>query len=289
MRGGIASSDNRRLPRCAPRLAALWGLLGSTISLCLSPLGCSTFSPGHDVLHVAGDGVLGDSSHLISQALHQYHKGHLEQAASKFEQALAIEPNHGVAHNNLGLIYYQQRQLVAAANHFDAASALLPDDPRPVNNLGMTLEAGGRVMEAIELYDEANYLAPDNPLYLGNWLRARVRMGEQSDGLIEQLEHLAFIETRADWVSWTDEQLALVRNPALDRGPAGNTNGKSGNLGNRSNAINGNSRQNSVGGNRLPIGEPNSNSGPGEMKLAPSQLWDDSAENLPVPAPAPPE
>jgi hypothetical protein len=75
-------------------------------------------------------------------------------------------------------------------------------------------------MEAIDLYAQASDLEPDNPLYLGNWLRARVRMGEFSEELIDLLEQLAFIETRADWLTWTDEQLAIYRNPVLDRGPA---------------------------------------------------------------------
>ncbi len=242
-------------------------------------------SPSHDVLVVDGQGHLGASSHLVSQALHQYHKGHLDQAASKFEQALAIDPSHGVAHNNLGLIYYEQRQLVSAANHFDAAMGLLSDDPRPINNLGLTLEAGGRVMEAIELYAEASSLDPDNPLYLGNWLRARARMGERSDELIEQLQHLAFVETRPDWLSWADEQLAVHRNPVLDRGPASPTGANKGTLGNRLQGSKGDLPRNPIR-ESLPL-EPQSRQSP-TMELSPSDRWDIEPESLPVPAPAPP-
>ena len=38
--------------------------------------------------------------------------------------------------------------------------------------------------------------------------------------MIDRLRYLAFIETRPDWVSWIDEQLAIHLNPTLDRGPA---------------------------------------------------------------------
>ncbi len=182
--------------------------------------GCSTMTPSHEVLRVEGASFFGDTSKAAKHAVHLYREGQIERAADKFEQALQLQPNNGSVHNNLGLIRYEQRQLVAAADHFDAAINLLPDDPRPINGLGMTLEAGGQVMEAIELYLQASELARDNPLYLGNALRARSRMGESSDELVEQLRYLAFIETRPDWLAWTDEQLAIKHNPALDRGPA---------------------------------------------------------------------
>jgi hypothetical protein len=186
----------------------------------ISLIGCRPFTPRHEVLQVASQGGTAESSPLLNQALRQYQSGHLELAASKYEQALAVDPGLGTAHNNLGLVRYYQRRLVPAAEHFDRAIQLLPGDPRPINNLGLTLEAGGRVMEAVDLYAEASELEPDNPLYLGNWLRARVRLGEHSEELIAQLEQLAFTETRPDWLSWTDEQLAVHRNPMLDRGPA---------------------------------------------------------------------
>jgi tetratricopeptide (TPR) repeat protein len=220
MLGGDPSFINRRMPEDSPPAPWRWGIALIFGAGFVLSIGCSTFAPKHEVLHAAGRDIAEQSSPLLSQALRHYQSGHIDVAAQKYEQALAIDPRLGTAHNNLGLIRYHQRQLVPAAEHFDRAIQLLPGDPRPLNNLGQTLEAGGRVMEAIELYAEASDLEPDNPLYLGNWLRARIRMGEFSEELIALLEQLAFIETRDDWLSWTDEQLAIFRNPVLDRGPA---------------------------------------------------------------------
>ncbi len=233
-----------------------------------------------EVLQIDGPAYFGNSSHLASVALHHYRKGQVDQATSKFEQAVALEPNNGSLHNNLGLMYFEQRQLVAAANHFDEAIQLMPGDARPINGLAMTLEAGGRVMEAIELYNEASELAPDNPLYLGNSLRARTRMGERSDAMVEQLQHLAFIETRADWLAWTDEQLALYHNPTLDRGPA------------KTQFDSSKAKRNSQSASP-PIVKPAElfeEVSPPELlspELSPSEGYWGQGEHLPVPEPAP--
>lgn len=281
MSSGVSTPDIRLAACHVCELARL------AIALALmSTIGCSSLNSRYEVLQVDGEGHLGDSSFLVGQALHQYRKGHIDQAVSKFEQALAIDPEHGVAHNNLGLIYYERRQLVLAADHFDAAMELLPDDPRPINNLAMTLEAGGRVMEAIELYAEASGLDPDNPLYLGNWLRARARMGERSEELIELLEHLAFVETRPDWLSWADEQLALIRNPALDRGPAKPTSPNKGLLGGANKKSTEPLRQNPIR-ETLPL-EPSTHEDSSSLRFSPAEVLDLEAEALPVPAPAPP-
>jgi len=228
-------------------------------------------APTNEVLHVDGQSFFGNGTTAYQQGLNAYRKGNFARAAERFEQVIRLNPSDGAAHNNLGLIFYDERKLVLAAEHFDAAINLLPDDATPLNNLGMTLESGGRVIEALELYDQASFLEPDNPLYLGNALRARIRMGERSELLSEQLEDLAFIETRPEWTSWVDEQLALHRNPSLDRGPAVQER-----LGSR------NKRSTSERPSGLIESEP--------IELSPSiQLHDGQeqfdSERLPVPAP----
>ena len=179
-----------------------------------------------EIVHIERAGI-GDGDIAHSEAMHAYKKGHVDKAIAKFEKAIQANPDHGAAHNNLGLILYEQRKLAQSADHFDLASQLLPGDPTPLNNLGMTLEAGGRIYEAIPFYEQAHVLAPNHPLYLGNLVRAQIRLGEQDEILLEQLRHLAFIEDRPEWLKWVDEQLAIHLNPLLDRGPEGNNRHKS--------------------------------------------------------------
>ena len=37
-----------------------------------------------------------------------YKQGNLDQAIAKYQKALQIDPNFAQAHNNLGLVYYNQ-------------------------------------------------------------------------------------------------------------------------------------------------------------------------------------
>ena len=196
-------------------------------------------------------------------------KGKSDRALELFERVLNDNPRHGRAYNNAGLIYFEKRKLQLAAAHFSRASELLPNNPTPVNNLGMTLEAGGKVDEALAYYEDAHFLAPKVPLYLGNLLRLRTKLGMIDDLTIQQLQELAFIEDRPDWILWVDRQLALHNNPALDRGPSPtefNTNRKSA------------SETREFGADSpAPILELNGAGG----------ISNDALETLPVPAPMP--
>jgi hypothetical protein len=173
----------------------------------------------HDTVSINLSAGWKKADELNQQGIGHFHAGKCDLAESEFRQAIRANEGHGGAHNNLGLIYYNRRNLVKAAHHFGKAVEYTPDNPSPVNNLGMALEAGGRVSEAIELYRQAHQMAPANPLFLGNLVRAKVRMGDRDELVIQQLRDLAFCETRPEWIDWADEQLAIHLNPSLDRGP----------------------------------------------------------------------
>ncbi len=146
--------------------------------------------------------------------------GHLDYAFDRFMEAVAVDETYGPAHNNLGLLHYDQGELYDAVLSFERASELMPTDPIVFYNLGLALEAAGRVHEAMDLYWQAVEMDPTNPNFLGNLVRLRVRLGENSPEVIAQLQDLVLIETRPEWRRWADRQLALNMNPMLDRGPA---------------------------------------------------------------------
>jgi tetratricopeptide (TPR) repeat protein len=191
----------------------------SALTLCVAGCAAIRDSGCDEILSASGDSNL-QSRIQHSKGVHLVEKGKIAHAASAFERAIALDQTNGSAHNNLGLVHYQQRQLSKAAAEFDVAIQLMPDNPTPLNNLGMTLEAAGRGFEAVDYYHQAHELDPENPLYLGNFVRTRIRLGDNDESLIAQLRELRFIETRPDWVVWIDDQLAIDLNPYLDRGPA---------------------------------------------------------------------
>ncbi len=143
-----------------------------------------------------------------------------EAAAPLLQRALQADRTYPGAHNNLGLLHMADRDLFRAALEFQEAMKFAPEDPTPQNNLGLAFETAGRMHSAIDHYQAAHDLAPTNPQFLGNLIRARLRAGEPVQALRPELQQLRFIETRPGWIRWIEEQLELVTNPNLDRGPA---------------------------------------------------------------------
>lgn len=128
-------------------------------------------------------------------------------AEAAFRAALEADAFSGVAHNNLGKVYYHQHRLYHAAQEFQYAARLLPHHPEPRNNLGLVLEAAGQLDEAVEEYNRALAAQPDNPQLLGNLIRARVRRGDKGKEMKELLTSLVMKEDRPTWLRWAQAQL----------------------------------------------------------------------------------
>lgn len=145
--------------------------------------------------------------------------GDYEQAQKHLEASLKADAFSGLAHNNLGMVYYQQARYYDAAWQFQYASKVLPSRPEPHNNLGLVLEATGKTDEAIIQYQQAMALAPTGPQYLGNLVRAHVRRGDRDEKTRQLLQELLVIETRPDWRQWVQRELAtryLVTQPTIE-------------------------------------------------------------------------
>ena len=183
--------------------------------------GCSSLqSKNESIVRVESKRNTARAIRLTHAGIHSLHKQHIDLAAKHFREAVLADPAYGPAHNNLGLMHYEQGNLYQAVMAFEQAREFLPDDPAVVYNLGLALESAGRSDEALDLYYTANAMDVANPNYLGNLVRLRVRLGEHDELLQQQLRDLVLIETRPEWRRWADTQLALTVNDALDRGPA---------------------------------------------------------------------
>jgi Flp pilus assembly protein TadD len=186
-------------------------LSGRVVLLLLAfAMGCAHSSRNKDPAAISRQvtAELIEGTRLLNEKLYP-------DAETHFRRALQLDPRSGLAHNNLGTIYYEQGNLYDAANEFQSAANLLPSSPEPRNNLGLTLEAGDKVNEAIVEYQKAVDLDPDNPQLLGNLARAHVRRGDQDDQTKQLLRRLLEIETRPDWRLWAQRELTttLPRTP----------------------------------------------------------------------------
>jgi superkiller protein 3 len=61
--------------------------------------------------------------------------GRLDEAAAEYRQAIAVKPENGQAHNNLGRLLTARGQLADAVAEFEQASRLDPDAIAPLSGL----------------------------------------------------------------------------------------------------------------------------------------------------------
>ncbi len=149
-----------------------------------------------------------------TQAVGLIKDGHYERAEELLDEAVEADPFAGIAHNNLGLVYYHQGRLYEAARAFQHAAKLLPYHPEPANNLGMVYESAGKLDDAVDQYETAYELQADNPALLGNLVRARLRRGDDRSNMRDQLTELVMKETRPEWLEWAKRQLGLAAETA---------------------------------------------------------------------------
>jgi len=192
-----------------PRISVLITLLlASTVMVGLT--GCQTQRPGSDDYRTVDDAPRRDTDkarRLNDQALRAIEKGRYNSARKKLERALESDVTFGPAHNNLGLVHFQNKRLYRAAWEFQYAIKLMPDKARPKNNLGLVYETVGKMDKAVDQYKQAKKIAPDNPQIIGNLARARIRRGETDKSLKKLLESLVMKDNRKRWVRWARKQL----------------------------------------------------------------------------------
>ena len=92
-----------------------------------------------------------------------FRTGDLARAASAYEQALALRPDHADAWLNLGAAYRRLDRIEDAAACARRVLDLRPDDPRALNNLANALGVHGRLEEAARCYRRSLEIRPDDP------------------------------------------------------------------------------------------------------------------------------
>lgn len=131
------------------------------------------------------------------------------KAEQCLQDALIFDSTYGPAHNTLGKVYYDQEKYYLAAWEFEHAIKSMPQRAEPINNLGLVYEAVDQFESAIAQYQIAHEIAPEDPRYLGNLLRARIRLGEDPIAMRTQLERLILLDDRRSWVDWAKRKIAL--------------------------------------------------------------------------------
>ena len=101
-------------------------------------------------------------SHVIQRAFRLQQLGKLDLAAEAFGSVIAAEPDNFDAHQQLGIVRFQQGRYAEALSHLDAAAKLKPDDVAAQSNHGLALATLGRTKEALAAYERALAAQPEN-------------------------------------------------------------------------------------------------------------------------------
>ncbi len=119
-----------------------------------------------------------DTSKLLELA-HLYQDAHqLAEAATVYEQILAVAPEHRQAHLDLALCYSQLGQWESAQGAMERLLARYPDDPSALYNLGAIQANDGNYDEAERIWKRVQAQTAD------------IHLASQASASLEQLEAL---------------------------------------------------------------------------------------------------
>lgn len=106
-----------------------------------------------------------------------FQQGESAQAVAILEKAVALDPAHWKAHNNLALASVDLGELELAEAHFRESLAIEPQ-AAIYNDLGFVLERQGLEFEAVEMYQKSLELAPTSSIAHFNLASVLARSGE---------------------------------------------------------------------------------------------------------------
>jgi hypothetical protein len=80
-------------------------------------------------------------------------QGKLDEAVEAYDKAISLNPNHALAHNNIGNALKDQGKIEASIEAYNKSISLNPDYPETHKNLGLALLQTDRIKEGLEEYE----------------------------------------------------------------------------------------------------------------------------------------
>jgi tetratricopeptide (TPR) repeat protein len=130
--------------------------------------------------------------------LSYYDRGQLDLATQQFQMALAIDPSLAEPHNNLGNILNRQHALAPSIHEYQAALAIDPYYSRAHNNLGNALMQTGHVDDAITHYQRAAEIDPTYVDAYSDLSIALLQKGRTDDAIAQAQQAVTVDPKNAD-------------------------------------------------------------------------------------------
>lgn len=186
------------------------------LALALLPFGCANFhrsaaESNYETIVADPYQNTDEAARLNDEAVTYIHQGYLDAAEKQLKAALEADVTYGLAHNNLGMVYYQQKKYYLAAWEFKYAMKLMPHRAEPKNNFGMVMERVGKYDESKTHYEAALEIEPDNPEITANLARLHIRQNEKDERTRQLLQDVIAKDTRQTWIDWANRLLATIQ------------------------------------------------------------------------------
>lgn len=201
----------------SPLTTALLAALAAVTILAVAP-GCqqgglrgNPSDPAVDAEH-----NIREAGELAYRAKQAADKNKPDEAIALNQQALALNPQHVGAWNNLGALLMARQNYRDAMQAFEKAADLLPKDPRPYENLALCWYEMGYDDNALNYYRKS---LERDPFWLPS-LRGNVaclqRLNKADDPAPEQIRRGLMIESDPTWRSVFERarlRIDAARNP----------------------------------------------------------------------------
>ncbi|MCC6677960.1 MAG: tetratricopeptide repeat protein [Phycisphaerales bacterium] len=150
---------------------------------------------------IAEEQRLREAGDLAFRAKTAADKGKNDQAIDLNRRAIALNPNHVGAWNNLGALLMARQNYRDAMQAFERAADLLPKDPRPYENLALCWYEMGYDDNALSYYRKSLERDPNwLPSLRGN-VACLQRLNKADDPAIDQIKRGLMIEYDPTWRS----------------------------------------------------------------------------------------
>jgi protein O-mannosyl-transferase len=114
-----------------------------------------------------------------------FDRGRVDEAMAYCRKALEIQPDSANAHFNLGRIFLRQGRLDEAAAHFQRALEIQPNDARAHSDLGLVLLQKGQTDEAMAHCLKALEIQPDFAEAHYNFGNALLQKGQLDEAIVQ--------------------------------------------------------------------------------------------------------
>jgi Tfp pilus assembly protein PilF len=111
-------------------------------------------------------------------------QGNYDASIRNFHEALRINPDNAIAHNNLGVVLARKGNAKEAVSQFSEAIRIDPDYAGAYYNLGKIFANQGKIEDAILYYRKTLHINPNmtQALYNLSWILATHRDAEYRNG-----------------------------------------------------------------------------------------------------------